>query len=88
MNEKKKISVPVELTEFEIDVVSDYAEEWGETLEEFLANAAAERAREIAYDAEWSEEVLSQEEIEEFTNNYHNDRLIDFLQDARKYGED
>jgi len=88
MNEKQNITVSVELTEFEIDVVTDYAAEWGETLEEFLANAAEERAREVAYDAEWNEEVLSQEEIEEFSNNYHNDRLIDFLRDARKHGED
>lgn len=88
MNEKQNITVSVELTEFEIDVVTDYAAGWGETLEEFLANAAEERAREVAYEADWNEEVLSQEEIEEFTNNYHDDRLIDFLRDARKHGED
>lgn len=85
MNEKQNITLSVALTEFEIDVVSDYAEEWGETLEEFLASAASEKARSIAYYFEWDDSVLSQEEIEEFTNNYHNDRLIDFLRDARRY---
>ena len=85
MNDKKRIELAVELTEFEIDVTTDYANNRMQSLEEFLAEAAEEQARQIAYDAEWDDDILTQEEIEEFTNNYDNDQLIDFLRDTKGY---
>lgn len=88
MNEKTRIEVAVALTEYEADVVNDYAEAMGETLDEFLARVAGERAREIAYASDWDDGLLSDEEIAEFTNNYHDDRLIDFLRDARLDGDE
>lgn len=88
MDEKRRIELAIALTEFEIEAVSDFAEDYGQNLEEYLADAAEEKARNIAYVAEFEDELLSREEIEEFTNNYHNDREIDFLRDARKHGDE
>jgi len=84
MNQRKRIELAVAMTAFEIDVVSDYAAEWGQSLEEFLADAAGEKARRIAYAGAWEEDFWTEEEIEEFTGNYDNDRLIDFLRDAAR----
>ncbi len=85
MNDKQRIELTVELTEFEIDVTTDYAQNRMQSLEEFLAEAAEDKVQQIAYGAEWDDDILTQEEIEEFTNNYDNDQLIDFLRDTKGY---
>jgi len=85
MNDKQRIELTVELTEFEIDVTTDYAQNRMQSLEEFLAEAAEEKVQEIAYGADWDDDILTQEEIEEFTTNYDNDQLIDYLRDTKRY---
>jgi len=85
MNDKQRIELTVELTEFEIDVATDYAQNRMQSLEEFLAEAAEDKVQQIAYGAEWDDDILTQEEIEEFTNNYDNDQLIDYLRDTKGY---
>lgn len=84
MQDKRRIEVAVHLTEFEIDAVTDLAEDWGQSLEEFLGHAAEEKAHQIAHLEDWKG-ALSEEEIREFEHDYHDDRLIDYLRDVRRY---
>tara|TARA_R110002096_G_scaffold188216_4_gene368101 strand:- start:363 stop:623 length:261 start_codon:yes stop_codon:yes gene_type:complete len=85
MNKTQKIAVIVELTDYEVDVATGYAEERGETLEEFLSNEARKCAREIAAQSELDDDVLSEEELREFNNDYFDDREADSLRDQRRY---
>ncbi|WP_114090134.1 hypothetical protein [Thalassospira profundimaris] len=87
MQDKRRIEVAVHLTQFEIDAVTDLAEDWGQSLEEFLGHAAEEKAHQVAY-LEDLDGGLSEEEIREFEHDYHDDRLIDFLRDARQHGDE
>ena len=82
---KQKISLLVELSEFEMDVATDYAEtRMYNSLEEFLSHLVQQNVCAIAYDHEWEEQCLSEEELREFENNYHDDRLIDSLRDTNR----
>ncbi|MEQ8228196.1 MAG: hypothetical protein RIA64_08930 [Rhodospirillales bacterium] len=85
MNKKQKFAAVVELTEFEEDVLTDYIEARWDSIEDYLADMAHEQVRDVVYQHTWDDEILTEEELREFNNDYFDDREADFLRDEHRY---
>ncbi len=75
----------VELSGLEGDVRTDYIEARWVSIEDYLADMAHEQVRDVVYQHTWHDEILTEEELREFNNDYFDDREAAFLRDERRY---